>query len=125
MCGVARCQQKKNRHLDFEHPLAASSWQLPSFEGLLNDEDVANVVVHMCQLNLSSVDESGKGLCKKPTRVLTNLPSIAESLGRKCSGDHRHVQLMSGRATAAVQYTEEFRNAIVDGVSVVLELMTM
>ena len=119
---VAEYQRKKNRYFYFEHPLTASSWQLPCLAGLMEKEDVINVVVHMCQFNLQARDSEGIGSAKKPTRVLTNLPSIAESIGRTCAGDHRHVHLISGKAKAAAQYTNEFCNAIIDGVERVLEL---
>ena len=75
----------------------------------------------MCAFGLTSEDWEGEGLVKKPTRVLTNLPSLATALARICSEDHRHVHLMSGRAKAAACYSEEFCNAIIDGVKVYLE----
>ena len=119
---VAEYQRKKNRYFYFEHPLIASSWQLPCLAGLMEEDDVIKVVVHMCQFSLQARDAEWLGFAKKPTRVLTNLPSIAESIGRTCAGDHRHVHLISGKAKAAAQYTNECCNAIIDGVVRVLEL---
>ena len=87
--------------------------------------DVEDVVLHMCAFGLKSWDEDGEGLVKKPTRVLTNLPSIATALSRKCTGDHRHVHLMSGKAKAAAQYTEDFCSAIIDGVQTYLECLLL
>ena len=121
---VANYQRKKNRYFYFEHPLTASSWQLEELAGLRDQEDVIDVVLHMCQLNLRAIESEGEGVAKKPTRVLTNLPSLAESISRKCPGGHRHVHLMSGKAKAAAKYTEEFSQAVVDGVEVLLELLT-
>ena len=62
---------------------------------------------------------------KKPTRVLSNMPSIAMALDRRCSNDHRHVHLMSGRAKAAARYSDEFCHAIVDGIQTHLEFLVM
>ena len=121
---VAMYQIRKGRYFYFEHPLAASSWQLDSLSGLMTTEGVENVVVHMCRFNLRSRDSVGDdGLSKKPTRVLTNLPSLAESINKKCTGDHDHIHLVGGRAKAAAQYTREFCNAIIDGILVLLEHM--
>ena len=58
---------------------------------------------------------------KKPTRVLTNMVALAAAIDRQCSGDHRHVALVHGLAKAAANCTEQFCNAIIDGVKTHLE----
>ena len=77
----------------------------------------------MCMFGLTAVDAEGEGSAKKPTRVLTNLPSIAAAISRRCSGDHRHVHLISGKAKAAAKYTEDFCQAIVSGIACYLECL--
>ena len=71
------------------------------------------VTCHMCYFGMSSADELGKGLVKKPTKLTTNSWYVARTLDKRCTnvcaveGDpsrHRHVQLMSGRAKACQVY---------------------
>eukprot|EP00972_Heterocapsa_arctica_P089594 13211468-Heterocapsa_arctica.AAC.1 len=69
---------------------------------------VIATVAAQCQYGLTSVDEHGPGAARKTNRFLTNSPHIAKELGRRCSGDHRHVQLISGRAAAAQRYPTAF-----------------
>ena len=76
-------------------------------------EDVHDVVLHMCEFGLRS---RNGGLAKKPTRVLTNMEPIAKSVNRKCSGKHFHEHLVSGRAQAASEYTEEFVDSLLIGI---------
>ena len=118
---IANYQRSKHRYFYFEHPLTASSWTMPELQDLMGQMDVESVVLHMCAFGLTSSDALGEGLVKKPTRVLTNMPGIATALDRKCSEDHRHVQLMNGRAKAAAHYSDGFCNAIVDGIKTHLE----
>ena len=49
------------------------------------------------------------------------MASIAGMLDRQCTGDHRHVHLVSGKAKAAAEYTEDFCKAIVDGIAIYME----
>ena len=115
---VAKYQRSKGRFFYLEHPLTASSWRMPELAGLRDAEDVFDVVLHACQFGLKSTDSLGEGLVKKPTRVITNMASIAGMLDRQCTGDHRHVHLVSGKAKAAAEYTEDFCKAIVDGIAI-------
>ena len=50
---------------------------------LMDRPEVENVVLHMCAFGLESADEDGMGLVKKPTRVLTNMPSLATAIDRQ------------------------------------------
>ena len=115
---VAEYQISRGRFFYFEHPLSAKSWDLKDLIRLRETDGVDSVVVHMCSFGLGSWDKQGWGLAMKPTRILTNMPSIASSLNRRCTGDHRHVHLMSGRAKAAAAYTEAFCDSIIDGIEV-------
>eukprot|EP00972_Heterocapsa_arctica_P075361 11117790-Heterocapsa_arctica.AAC.1 len=68
-----------------------------------------------CQYGLTSVDALGLGAARKTTRFLTNAPRVAEELGRRCPGDHRHVQLLNGRAAAAQRYPADLCEAVCRG----------
>ena len=118
---VAKYQRSKGRFFYLEHPLTASSWRMPELAELRDAEDVYDVVLHACRFDLKSTDDIGEGLVKKPTRVITNMGTIAGMIDRQCTGDHRHVHLVSGKAKAAAEYTEEFCKAIVAGVDMYLE----
>ena len=120
---VAEYQMARGRFFYFEHPLTATSWTMPELDGLRSRKHVEDVTVHMCAFGLDAEDAEGVGLVKKPTRILTNMPSIATALDRRCSGDHRHVHLVSGRAKGASKYSEEFCASIVDGIQTYLAYM--
>ena len=103
---IAEEQISQGRFFYFEHPLTASSWSMPELCRLREHSEVEDIVLHMCAFGLRAEDREGVGLAKKPTRVLTNMPSIAASINRRCVGDHRHVHLVSGKAKAAAKYTD-------------------
>ena len=69
----------------------------------------------MCRFNLQATDKQGVGLVRKSISLLTNSTVIADYLGRKCLGGHRHVQLFGGdKCARAAIYTPEFSRAIVE-----------
>ena len=47
---------------------------------------------------------------------MTSSVAIRDQTSLRCTGDHRHVQLISGRPAAAQEYPEQFSEAIVHGV---------
>ena len=69
----------------------------------------------MCAHGLFAKDEFGEGLVYKPSRMLTNSSAIAELVGLRCCGGHRHVHLVSGQAEAATEYPNAFCDRIIDG----------
>ena len=99
---TAEYQIKHGRLFYYEHPLTATSWSMPALDGLRQRKEVENVVLHMCAFDLMAEDQEGSGLAKKPTRVLTNMPSVATALARRCSDDHRLVHLVSGQSGCSV-----------------------
>ena len=101
-------QIRAGRGFAFEHPRLATSWKLPSLMQLAAQATVREVRLDMCQFGMKSRDEEGEGLVRKSTSLLTNVPQIAEAMSRTCSGGHRHVALMSGRAAKAAIYPDDF-----------------
>ena len=120
---VAHFQRKAGRYFYLEHPLGATSWNLDCLVELKSSSGVEEALLDMCQFGLKTADALGVGYAKKPTRILTNLPSIAAALAKRCPGLHRHAHLISGRAKAAAEYTEKFCQSIVDGIICLLECM--
>ena len=89
-------------------------------ERLLGEASVMRVETHMCRFGMCSVDAAGRSLVLKPTYFMTNSAHIAAELNRLCDNkvagtQHRHVQLMNGRASAAQVYPEALCRAICRG----------
>ena len=105
---VAEYQLKMGRFFYFEHPLSATSWQLTSLSKLMHNPEVQGVVVHMCQFGRQA-NKGGEGeFAKKPTRVITNMPSIASGINRTCKGDRSHtyeITTESREARSAIHST--------------------
>ena len=78
---------------------------------------VDRIIVDMCAFGLKSTDEEGEGLVEKTTALLTNCPGLVETMSRRCEGGHRHVHLISGRAKAAQEYTQEFCESVTKGLA--------
>ena len=112
---MCREQMHAGRKFVFEHPLCATSWKVTDLKELMRAENVNQVVAHQCAFGLVSEDKLGVAPAMKPTRFLTNSVAIAERLHRRCSRDHRHVQLLGGRAAAAAKYPRELVEAILEG----------
>ena len=106
---------RAGRAFIFEHPATASSWEIGGLQRLRNASGVHEALLDMCRFGMTSWDESGEGLVRKTTRILTNAEEVADLLGRRCDGGHRHVQLMSGRAKAAAVYSQELCRAMIQG----------
>ena len=53
---------------------------MPELDGLRQLEGVESVTVHMCVFGLTAEDSDGVGLVQQPTRILTNMPSIASAV---------------------------------------------
>ena len=114
-------QSRRGGLFAFEHPHSSSAWNLPVVARLASLPGVCSSVLHMCQYNLRAVDEFGEGFAMKPTRVITNSSAIGEAICRKCSGGHRHVALINGRARKAGHYTPEFCDSILEGLKLEMQ----
>ena len=108
-------QAKAGRYYLHEHPAYATSWKEPCIQNLSDNFGGIITVAHMCNFGMASEDMHGPGLVKKPTRFLTNSTEISRWLDRKCTGDHRHVQLIGNRAKACEVYPVKLCEAIVQG----------
>ena len=60
----------------------------------------------MCAHGMVQGDEPGLGEVRKTTRLITNSKSIADAVGVRCPGGHRHIVLVDGRAKAAAIYPD-------------------
>ena len=116
-------QARNGRYFLHEHPASATSWALDEVKAVADMPGIYKVVCHMCAFGMSATDDKGKGLVKKPTLFMTNSREVARKLDRKCrnlevgSGeDHRHVQLINGRAKQAQVYPRLLCRAVCEGI---------
>ena len=94
---LCEIQAKQGRLFLFEHPIQARSWSLQLVERMLKYKMVCIVDVDPCQLGTQSEGEP----VKKRTRIMTNLPLIANRLARFQYDNSRwHIRLMNGGASA-------------------------
>ena len=98
---LCEVQHQAGRGFVFEHPKFASSWTAADLSALMGREGVYEAVLDMCSFGMLSKDELGVGLCRKPTRLLTNMEPVAEMMSKTCKGGHRHIALISGRPSVA------------------------
>ena len=113
---LCRMQAKSGRKFLFEHPLGASSWTRTELKNLMHESGIYEAKTHMCMFGMQSTDKEGAAPALKPTRFLTNSTAVQGMLEKKCSRDHRHVQLLNGRSAAAALYPMELVDAIIDGI---------
>ena len=117
---IARMQMKAGRGFLFEHPLHASSWTETELSVLKQEEGVFEVRLDMCAFGLQTKD---KMPALKPTLLLTNVATLALSLGRRCDGRHpQHQPLLGGRAGPAAIYTDQFVDSILKALRQHLQL---
>ena len=104
--------------------MTATSWKMPEVEKVAKMPGVEVVRTDMCRFGMLSKDELGVGLVKKPTNMMTNSPEVGRRLAKRCSNkgasecdQHRHVQLVNGRASHAQVYPRSLCQAVCEGVS--------
>ena len=91
---LCEVQRRAGRLFVFEHPQSSRAWQLESVVSLTTREGVKKSTFHQCMNGLEARDRLGVAPAYKPTSVLTNHVALEEVFRRKCSGGHRHVQLV-------------------------------
>jgi hypothetical protein len=124
---MARQRYDKGKGFAFEAPWSAGTWKEDDVKEMLSWPGVQLVRTDMCAHGMSvpSLGDGGiqEGLLnKKPTGILTNVAEIAEVLARaRCSGNHRHGDLIGGTARQAQIYPDQFCKAILTGLRKHLE----
>ena len=119
-CSLYKLQSAAGRYFLHEHPWTARSWKLGCIKEVGQLQGAQKVQAHMCRFGMEShVDKvSGeKGPVMKPIGFLTNSWCVADELNRQCKRDHKHVQLVGGRAAQASIYPRLLCEAICSGVS--------
>ena len=102
-------QTRAGRFYALEHPSTPVSWDTDVLELLRGSPGATEVEFDICELGMTSTDEPGTDPVKKRTRIITNCPALVEALKLcQCRRDHRHVQLLHGKASACLEYPIEF-----------------
>ena len=63
---IYRMQLAGKRHLIHEHPHGSTAWNTPEMVDFMMRPEVDAAVLHMCACRMTSTDEIGTGLVKKP-----------------------------------------------------------
>ena len=98
-----------------EHPWSATSWNYRAMQDLVRRKGVRTIRGDMCTFDMRQEDGRGIARIKKPTGFLTNSEMIAKQLSRRCTGGHRHIPLVGGRAKQAQIYPDKLCVAIITG----------
>ena len=103
------------RYFLHEHPKDATSWNTAPIKEVMRLPNVRKITADMCAFGMVQEDELGTALIKKPTGFMSNSPCIINRLKKNCTGDHRHILLVNGRAKRAQVYPDELCKEIVCG----------
>ena len=114
-CKLYALQDEMNLYFLHEHPSSATSWQQPCVTKLLARDKVQRVVSDMCVFGMQQEVDGVNMLVKKPTAFMTNAPELARRLTQRCSGGHRHITLIGGRAKRAEIYPDQLCREILLG----------
>ncbi len=106
-------QVRRGKKALFEHPATSKAWEEPAVQKVLSLEGVQRVRGDQCQYGLKI--PGAQFPSKKPTDFMVNGRRMAERLSKRCSGEHQHEQLMSGRAKKAEEYPPRLCDEMLKG----------
>ena len=86
------CLHKRGVAWSVENPASSYLWCLPALRRLKRSTRVTDIYVDQCEFGLAYPEAPRGTYFKKPTRILTNWLKL-ECLGRRCSGDHEHIDI--------------------------------
>ena len=73
---IYRMQLAGNRHFVYEHPDGSTAWSTPDMVEFMMRPELDAAVFHMCTYGMTSTDEIGAGLVKKPTMRMSSSPEV-------------------------------------------------
>ena len=112
---LMRIQMDQGMYFLHEHPESATSWNTAPVKKVLKLPNVQKITGDMCAFGIVQEDESGTALIKKPTGLMSNSRCIINRLNKKCTGGHRHILLVNGRARIAQVYPDGLCKEIISG----------
>ena len=116
MCDIRR---REGRYFIFEQPQGSRAWDLGAVKEMMTNRDAWTTTMHQCMFGLRTRDVQGEALAYKPTTIVTNNEALAETLSRRCTGCHRHAQLVGKIAcTKAAHHPKDMCEAVLKAVAV-------
>ena len=111
-------QRDAGRLFLFEHPASASSWYTELVKYLASLSGVFTAKFDFCMLGMTTTGAEGEvAAAKKRTGVITNSSAIASILrDAQCRGEHKHEQLLDGKAGPCQKYPDKFCRLICEGI---------
>ena len=91
ICGL---QHKAGMHSIFEQPQSSRAWSLDNVTKMATLEGVRKATLHQCMYGLEARDQIGSALATNPCLYFSNHEAFSEVLQKRCTGGHRHVQLV-------------------------------
>ena len=117
---VCDLQHKAGRNFVLEQPQSSRAWHIDEVVQMTYRDNIFKTSFHQCMYGLEASDHLGTAAAYKPTSVMSNHPALAEVLQERCSGGHRHVQLVGKRACShAAMYPKGLCSAVVKGIHVI------
>ena len=108
-------QAKLGGSFVLEHPKSSTAWSLPAVARLMEVPGLQSQTFHVCCYGLKARDKFGEDWVNKPTMIMTNSEAIAQKASARCTGGHRHVHLIGGKAKAAAIYPVKLVDTFLDG----------
>ena len=75
------------RHFVHEHPEGSTAFAMPEFVEFLARPEVGMTTLHMCAYGMEAADENGKGLVKKPTRIVSSSAEVLSRVEARCTNE--------------------------------------
>ena len=119
---VYSLQLEGKRHFIHEHPATSTAWKSKDMVEFMMKYEVDVTTIHMCAYGMTSSDDMGEGLVKKPTTLMSSSPEVLKRVAARCSNEtegeqHRHVHLVQGRAKRAQVYPRKLGVRICMGIA--------
>ena len=102
---ICELQHKAGRQFILDQPQSSRAWSLDEVMQMTYIEGTTETTFHQCMYDMEARDQMGSAPAYKPTSVLTNQSALAEVLQNKCTGGHRHVQLVGNQTCSRPQPT--------------------
>ena len=91
VCQLYRLQHQAGRYFLPEHPIGAQSWKEEVVNRVMEATEATILVIDQCMHGFTSIDDDGiKRSARETLGMMTNMPALARTPHRRCSGRHKH-----------------------------------
>ena len=123
VCLLYEEQVQGGRYFIHEHPATATSWEEPAVRRVMKLPEVRVSRVDACQYGMEGIYRGESLPVKKPTKWLSNMRGVNETLSRTCTGrgglcynGKEHASCTGARAERAAIYPLKLCRAILTGI---------